>query len=148
MWPEFIVVKGCVFLKSQWSGDARHVDLEHPVQQESDANHTHILDYFKHRAGTDRKPFFKTKHPDFLLACELGKTICHMWASKLAMDFPRWDFRVYYHGLDPVVRFHRIRKGMRNWLDPADRNEEVQAGSILILDTRRLRKKLFPGRMS
>ncbi len=35
---------------------------------------------------------YDVNHPDFVGACELGKQIARMWATKLKPDYPREDF--------------------------------------------------------
>ena len=135
-WPEFITKRDCVFIARKGAS----TDLSYPVQTESDSSHTHILDLFDHKAHSKRAPFFKTTHPDFKLGFELGRKICYMWALKLMHDFPQSDFRVYLHGLDPIVRFHKIRKCVPNWAEPKDLGTQIKADKALILDTRELRK--------
>jgi hypothetical protein len=140
-WPKFVKIKGCIFLKRNFQGEnpGRNLDVSYPVQTESDSSHTHILDYFAHKAGLRREPFFDSKHPDFKKAYEIGRTLCHLWASKLKQDFPKDDFRIYLHGFDPIVRFHKIRKGIPNWAEPIYWQGEIKAGNALILDTRKVK---------
>lgn len=53
---------------------------------------------------------YDASHPDFITACELGKTMARMWAIKLKADFPNEHFRIYYTQYDnPIVRFHKVR---------------------------------------
>jgi hypothetical protein len=54
--------------------------------------------------------FYDQTHPDFIAACELGRTAARLWAIKLHLDFPDDRFRVYYTEYDnPIVRFHKVR---------------------------------------
>jgi hypothetical protein len=141
LWPEFVVMRGCFFLKFQYEANPHLFYASFPTQSESEINHTHILDYFQHSAGIQKDPFFNLAHPDFLRACEIGKAVCGLWASKLLNDFPKEDFCIYYHGLDPIVRFHKIRKRTANWTEAKYFPKEIKNGEIVILDTRILRKQ-------
>ena len=134
LWPDFEVVKGCVFLK----GLTSPTDTRFPSRTEFDENHVHLLDYFAHDARVRRKPFFNSRHPDFVSASNLGRSVCLMWAYKLRHDFPRWHFRVYFHGFDPIVRFHRVRPRETPVMGDNDRKSEIELGALLIVDTRRL----------
>ena len=136
LWPEFAVVKGCVFLKE---AAPAALDPRFPTRTEFDENHVHLLDYFTHGARIRREPYFDSRHPDFVAVSALGRDICFMWAHKLRQDFPRWHFRVYFHGLDPIVRFHRVRSREAPVIGDEDRKEEIKAGELLIVDTRKLR---------
>jgi hypothetical protein len=135
-WPEFVSSRGCVFLKRE--KPARKWDASHPVTMESDASHTQILDGFEHRAGLKRAPFYNRRHPDFKQAYEIGRIVCQLWARKLQQDFPRDNFRVYLHGFDPIVRFHKIRDGLANWAEPKQWRTEIKAGNAMILDTSKM----------
>lgn len=137
LWPEFVVVDDCVFLKEEWLVNKHCYDPKYPMQSESDMNHTHILQYLKHDAGSRRAPYFKTKHPDFIAACAFAKKICWAWAGKLAVEFRRDTFRVYYCGFDPIVRFHKVRKGEANWVEPSDWPDGIALGKVLILEARK-----------
>ena len=134
-WPEFAVVKGGVLLKEV---AAAEVDTRFRTRTEFDENHIHILDHFTHGARIRREPFFNTRHPDFIEASNLGRKICFTWAHKLRQDFPRWHFRVYFHGLDPIVRFHRVRPHEEPEIRDIDWREEIKSGEVLIVDTRRM----------
>jgi hypothetical protein len=137
-WPDFTVIKGCVFLKSL-NIDSR-IDVSYPNQTESDMNHTHILDLVRHNAGMNRTPCFKSTHPDFKVAYHIGRNLCFMWAYKLMQDFPRDNFRVYLHGFEPIVRFHKIRRGIPNWIEAKNFKQDIRAGKVAILDTSKMRK--------
>ncbi len=104
------------------------------------SSHTHIFDILDHKAGLKREPFYDAKHSHFKSAYAIGRKICLMWALKLLHDFPREDFRVYLHGFDPIVRFHKIRKGIPNWAEAKSCRKEIKKGEVVILDTRDLRK--------
>lgn len=92
-------------------------------------NHTHLLDKFRNGATSERRDAvshdfevveeaYDVNHPDFVGACELGKQIARMWATKLKSDFPLDRFRVYYTQYDnPIVRFHKVRENETVWLD-------------------------------
>jgi hypothetical protein len=136
LWPEFAVVKGCVFLKR--FVPARE-DIRFPSRTEWDENHVHLLDYFTHGAKVRSEPFFNSHHPDFLAAEALGRKVCFMWAHKLRQDFPRWHFRVYFHGFEPTVRFHRVRAREAPEIGDQDRKEEIKTGELVIVDTRKLK---------
>lgn len=140
-WPEFVKIKGCIFLKRDLHGEnpARTLDVSYPITTESDSSHTHILECFAHKAGLNREPFFDSKHPDFKKGYTIGKTVCHLWACKLKLDFPTDNFRVYLHGFDPIVRFHKIRKGIPNLAEPRHWQAEIKVGNALILDTRKFK---------
>jgi hypothetical protein len=144
-WPEFVEVDGCVFLA--W---LKSNGLEHKygrTETEASENHTHMIDLFNHKA--DHRPidenddrFYNSEHPDFKLLCEMGKALAEIWFRKLMIDFPSYDFRVYYTQNDnPIVRFHRVRLGETNWLDKSDWPEAIERGEIIIYDTRAIRDK-------
>ena len=139
-WPEFVVVDDCVFLKLEWDINSHLYDPQFPTQSESDMSHTHILDLVRHGGEIEEEPCFDEKHPDFAIGCQLGRMICRMWTAKLLLDFPQHDFRIYFHGFDPIVRFHKARKGERNWIEDHECREDLDAGTVMILDTRNLRQ--------
>ena len=59
---------------------------------------------------------YDESHLDFPAACEVGKTMARMWATKLKADFPGERFRVYYTQYDnPIVRFHKVRPNEHVW---------------------------------
>ncbi len=61
-----------------------------------------------------------------------------MWFQKLKLDFPQYDFRVYYTQADnPIVRFHRVRPDEPNWIDAEKWSEEIKSGKVVIYDTRK-----------
>jgi hypothetical protein len=130
-WPDFVEVNGCVFAAFQWGGSYSGWD-QPKSETESFINHTHIFDEFLNKA-TFQQPeniskeldeveeIYDESHPDFNSACELGKTMAHMWAIKLKADFPNEHFRVYYTQYDnPIVRFHKVRLNERVWLSDAE----------------------------
>jgi hypothetical protein len=136
LWPEFAVVKGCVFLKEVASP---RIDTRFPTYTEFVVNHVHLLDHFTHGAGIRREPFFDSHHRDFIAASKLGRTICFTWAYKLRQDFPRWHFRVYLHGFDPIVRFHRVRPREQPVVKDKDWSKAIRSGECMIVDTRKLK---------
>lgn len=81
-------------------------------EAESSLNHVHVLDIVRHRAAMPKKPFWDSTHQDSQSAVALGELFVDAWATKLARDFPRRRFRVYFTRDDnPVVRFHQVRRG-------------------------------------
>ena len=65
LWPDFAVVKGCVFLK-KFAPPSENIRF--PSRTEFDENHVHLLDYFTHGATVRSEPFFDPHHPDFIAA--------------------------------------------------------------------------------
>lgn len=137
-WPEFVEINGCVFLKRERV--SKKVDTSYPVETESASSHTHIFDFVHHKAGLRREPFYDAKHPDFKKAYQIGRIMCLLWALKLKRDFPSDHFRVYLHGFDPIVRFHKIRKGVPNWIEAKDHQRSIESGKVMIVDTRAFEK--------
>jgi hypothetical protein len=144
-WPDFEEVDGSIFLATNYP--KRASDLENGLDRtgiEALMNHTHMIDLFKHNAGIqpideDDERFYDYDHPDFSSLCELAKTIAQMWFQKLKLDFPQYDFRVYYtQDEDPVIRFHRIRPNELNWIDEEQFIEEIERGKVIIYDTRKM----------
>ncbi len=147
-YPDFVEIDGSVFLA--WEKPKKISDPENGLDHigmESFVNHTHMIDLFKHKA--DRKPkgenddcFYDIEHPDFLLLCQLGKSIAEIWFQKLKADFPQYEFRVYYTQEDnPIVRFHRVRINEPNWIDEEQCIEDIKQKKIIIHDTRYESKK-------
>jgi hypothetical protein len=147
-WPDFEEVEGSIFIANDQPKSTS--DLQHGLDRtgmEAFYNHTHMIDLFKHNSC--RQPideydekFFDYDHPDFLSLCELGKTLAQMWFQKLQIDFPKYDFRVYYTRDDnPVVRFHRVRPDELNWIDEGQYIEEIKRGEVVIYDTRKTLSK-------
>jgi hypothetical protein len=61
-----------------------------------------------------------------------------MWFQKLRLDFPQYDFRVYYTQDDnPIIRFHRVRPDEPNWIDEGKYIEKIERGKVVIYDTRK-----------
>jgi len=140
-WPEFVFVKGCTLIKDRYKSNHHLFDASFPMQSEADINYSNVLvECFQHDAQSKRTPFYKARHPDFLRACEIGKAICALWASKLMNDFPNDNFRIYFHGFMPIVRFHMVRKGTENFFEAKHFPKEIEKGEIVILDTRILKK--------
>lgn len=145
-WPDFEEIDGSIFLATDQP--KKTCDLEHDLDRtgmEAMLNHTHIFYVFKNNAG--RQPvedgdyqFYDPSHPDFLKLCDLGKTLAQMWFQKLQIDFPHYDFRVYYTQEDnPIVLFHRVRPDEPNYLDEERWSEEIKSGKVIIYDTRKMR---------
>jgi hypothetical protein len=144
-WPEFAFVQDCIFIKDRYKSNHHLFDASFPVQSEANINYSNILvECFQHDARAKKAPFYKTRHPDFLRACEIGKAICNLWASKLMNDFPNDDFRIYFHGFMPIVRFHKVRKGTTNFLEAKHFPEEIENGEVIILDARILKRQKTP----
>ena len=149
-WPVFIEESGCVF--AAFHGDGGPAPSGTKTDWECFANHTHVMDEFlnnatfQHRENVSEEldeieEIYDESHPDFLTACELGKTMAQMWAIKLNVDFPNEQFRVYYTQYDnPIVRFHKVRSDERVWL--ADEEllaaEDPSFRDALIYDTKHL----------
>ena len=140
-WPTFSVVEDAVFL--EWE---KVSDLEkaygggmNRTQLESFSNHTHILDRFDHKASLGKEPWWNNRHPDFKLACNLGKKVARLWTVKLSLDFPNEEFLVYYTEEDnPIVRFHKVREGEDLWLDPKQYEKEILEEKIMIWNSKKM----------
>jgi hypothetical protein len=122
LWPEFIEINGTILIKefyqnSSWPSEDDSIGIESLI------NHLHILDLFKHNAdlgGKDDK-FYDDQHKHFKIAIKIGHIIAKSWTSKLKEDFPDYKFRVYLTLDDnPIIRFHKIRVNMPNWIDDKD----------------------------
>ncbi len=140
LWPEFVRENGCVFLGRQ-SGSNPPPANDTATGWESFVNHVHIFDEFRNSA-TKRSVVHEGKtldiedwiydeaHPDFIAACELGRTAVKFWALKLAEDFPTERFRVYYTEYDnPIVRFHKVRTDEPVWI--SDEALRTSTNSVL-----------------
>lgn len=127
-WPDFVEINGCVLADFQCHGRTIQELSEGKTATESFINHTHVLDEFENLATCERREAvseeldvveetYDITHPDFLDACEVGKQMARMWATKLKSDFPDERFRVYYTQYDnPIVRFHKVREHEATWL--------------------------------
>jgi hypothetical protein len=142
-WPSFVEIDSKVFLSSAVETSRYSEDNLDQTGIEVFVNHTHMIDLFKHDAAlhpTDKNDdrFYDQDHPDFLTLCEFGRTLAQMWFQKLQVDFPQYDFRVYYTQDDnPIVRFHRVRPNEPNWIDEKRYAEEIRLGKVIIYDTRK-----------
>ena len=162
-WPDFVEVNGCIFAAFQTRGGPIQELKAGKTETECFINHTHLLDEFRNRATSERRDGFSrdfevveegydVNHPDFVGACELGKQITRMWATKLKSDFPMDRFRVYYTQYDnPIVRFHKVRENESVWLrDDALRSATDRTfTSAVIYDTKYLdrpvtKKEILP----
>lgn len=126
-WPDFIEENGCVFA-SFHSGAGSAIEEDRKTETECFINHTHIMDEFSNKATfrtvepispeiDEVEEIYDECHPDFIAACELGRAIARIWATKLKADFPNQRFRVYYTQYDnPIVRFHKVRPNEHVWL--------------------------------
>ncbi len=91
-------------------------------------NHTHVFDEFRNDTKAIRKTVqseeipengetfavldwtYDETHPDFLAACEPGRSAARIWAVRLFLEFPGRRFRVYYTEYDNlIIRFHKVR---------------------------------------
>jgi len=136
LWPEFVLEHGCVFLARE-SGSNPPPSNDTATGWESFVNHVHVLDEFRNDASKQtvihqgkeldvEESAYDETHPDFIAACELGRTAAKLWALKLKQDFPSDRFRVYYMEYDnPIVRFHMVRIGEAVWVS----NESLQAAT-------------------
>jgi hypothetical protein len=150
-WPDFIEESGCVFAAFQRGAGSAGNDTP-KTETECFINHTHIMDEFlnkatfQHRENISREldeieEIYYKSHPDFMTACELGKTIARMWATKLKADFPNQQFRVYYTQYDnPIVRFHKVRPNEHPWLSDEELLDATDPSfrDALIYDTEHL----------
>jgi hypothetical protein len=149
LWPDFVEVNGCVFAAFQLHGGPIEELKEGKTETECFINHTHLLDEFRNAATSEHRDAvshgfevvdeaYDVNNPDFVGACELGKQLARMWATKLKWDFPQHRFRVYYTQYDnPIVRFHKVREGETVWLaDDALRSATDRTfTSAMIYDT-------------
>ena len=127
-WPDFVEVNDCIFAAFQIRDGPIQELKDGKTETECLINHTHLLDEFRNRATSERRDtssdglevveaFYDVNHPDFVGACELGKQIARIWATKLKTEFPLDRFRVYYTQYDnPIVRFHKVRENESMWL--------------------------------
>jgi hypothetical protein len=148
VWPDFIEVHGCIFAAFQWLGSYSGWD-EPKTETECFINHTHIMDEFLNEATFQHREqvseeleeveeIYDESHRDFITACELGRAIARIWATKLRADFPNERFRVYYTQHDnPVVRFHKVRPNEDVWLSDEDVLDETEPSfrNAIIYDT-------------
>lgn len=150
MWPEFIEENGCIF--ASFHGGSPSLAGDDKTGTECFINHTHIMDEFLNEAVfrtrkrlskelEEVEKIYDESHPDFIIACELGKTMARMWAIKLKSDFPNERFRVYYTQYDnPIVRFHKVRPNEKVWLSDTDLLEATEPSfrGAVIYDTESL----------
>jgi hypothetical protein len=156
LWPDFVTRHGLV-VRAQ-DADVNPCPLNTTqTDWEQFVNHTHILDVFAHKSEVTSKHqiskhiegnektwdeweiTYLESHPDFIAACELGRTAAMLWALKLNQDFPSERFRVYYTEYDnPIVRFHKVRLSEPVWItdDHLRTATEPDLRNALIFDTR------------
>jgi hypothetical protein len=129
LWPDFVEREGSVFLATV--APSSLPDGLDRTGGEAFANHVHVLDLFGPGCNLVREG-----HPDFRVACEIGKVMAQTWFAKLTRDFPQYRFRVYYTEKDnPIVRFHRVRETEAIWLDEADWQDSLNKGEVIVLDS-------------
>jgi len=136
-WPTFEERDGMVLFAGREYPQLK--DFDSRTKAEAFYSHTHILDAFRHSIPWRSDPDYPdaqapdTAHPDFALACELGRTISRMWLAKLEATFPRDRFRVYLTTRDdPIVRFHRVYPSERPWAADDEAAEKIASGEIVI----------------
>ena len=143
-WPEFVELDGAVFIAAELArSGSKPPGFPSQTEAELFINHIHILDHFRHHADLegDEDRYWDENHPDFKSACALGKLMAAMWASKLLVDYPHYDFRVYYCQKDnPIVRFQRVRPDEPTWIDDEAHSKQIEAGEIVVHSTSELRK--------
>ncbi|XDD45218.1 hypothetical protein AB3N60_10870 [Leptospira sp. WS39.C2] len=131
-WPELLEENGLIVLKSEYSRIKEIPD--DPIEAECLINHIHILDLFNHNAELQEEPFWNSNHSDFNVAWNLGKLISEMWKQKLSIDFPDCIFRIYVTKYDnPIIRFHKVRKNHKNWLEEDNIDMRNIKGKNLII---------------
>ena len=119
------------------------------TETECFVNHTHVFDEFRNSATFSRREniseeldlveeTYDFSHPDFVLACEIGRKMARMWTMKLKSDFPQKRFRVYYTQYDnPIVRFHMVRPEEPLWFSDEQLGSATDPsfGNAVIYDT-------------
>ncbi len=139
-WPEFAEVQGCIIRKDCIQSGMELSRFYDRTQFETLYNHIHILRLFRHKADNPQAKeaeddFFLPKHPDFRIACQIGKTMGEILALKLKRDFPTDRFRVYYTEEDsPIVQFHRVYNNEEFLLQDKDA-DFTDGQKVLIWDT-------------
>jgi hypothetical protein len=147
VWPKFVTREGCIFIDFVLPRKGRKIDKKCGSDRtgvEGFYNHVHILDLFKHDKDVwnEERKAYRTRHPHFKMAEQIGKIIVRAWFCKLRMDFPRDDFRVYYtRDDDPIVRLHRIYDKEPLFMSEKDWSNQISKGTIIILDTRSTKTK-------
>ena len=151
LWPDFVSEDGMVLLAKHSGSNASSSGTI--TDWECFINHTHVFDEIGDKSRAVCKTTvghaedldmigvtYDEMHPDFIAACELGKTAARLWALKLSQDFPHEIFRVYYTQYDdPIVRFHKVRSEEAPWLpDEAIHAAEGDRRYALVYDTRHL----------
>jgi hypothetical protein len=150
-WPNFVEENGHVYAAFQRGMDSAETHGS-KTEWECFVNHTHVMDEFSN-AATFRhwekfseeldavEETYDEKHPDFIAACEIGRRMAQLWATKLKIDFPNERFRIYYTQYDnPVVRFHKVRPDERVWLTDREllNSSDRSFKDAVIYDTDRL----------
>jgi len=109
--PDFIEQKGVVLLATEkqnfdpyltWFDDLSELELF--------LNHIHILDFFQNDAESEEHPFYDESSGDFKFAWETVQTLVPVWAEKLTIKFPDYQFKIIGTKYDnPIIRFCRLR---------------------------------------
>ncbi|HYE74513.1 MAG TPA: hypothetical protein VEF04_14335 [Blastocatellia bacterium] len=138
-WPDFSEIDGAIFLTRELPKRGINLTIFHDLTEaEAFYNHIHLLDLFSHRARIegDEDDFWDRNHPDFQMACSIGKDIIKMWAHKLKAEFRHKEFRLYFTSdFDPTVRFHTVHENEPEWLSESNWGEQISDGRIVIIDT-------------
>lgn len=106
VFPEFIVVDKCVFLKhkfhldnyKEWKNNFsnQHKEIEKMI------NHTHLYDIFDQC----------TDHIDDIVFEEIGKILCRSWSQSLKLSFPNKNFSIDYSNSEytygPTLTFYQV----------------------------------------
>jgi len=161
LWPNFVEINGCIYAAFQCGGGPITELSDGKTETECFVNHTHVFDEFQNRATIERREVvsdelmaldcsYDVSHPDFAAACEIGRNMARMWATKLKLDFPHDRFRVYYTQYDnPIVRFHKVRTGEAEWLSNEGLRSSINSSftDAIIYDTDRLDKPIIKGKV-
>jgi hypothetical protein len=151
----------CIFL-AQHRGSNPPPSNDTATGWEAFVNHTHIFDEFENDAtktlvlhdsehlDVEESQYDET-HPEFIAACEFGRTLAKLWALKLKQDFPSEQFRVYYTEYDnPIVRFHKVRVGETFWISDEGLQSAISVSfqNALIYDTDSIEEPIWGPRSS
>ncbi len=134
LWPEFLVQDDSVFLLRERRQVSQTLDsLGPPLEQECFVNHVHVLDKCDNDAKLHVEPFWNNSSVDFLNAIKLAAIMAETWASKLALEFPTNAFAIFATRDDnPIVRFHKIRRGDAFWAEPATLEHDFPDAALFI----------------
>jgi hypothetical protein len=110
LWPDFVVRRNCVFLEiSAPKGKVHWSSFHDRTAVESFYNHLHV---------DELRTIKRNRSIKDSSICALGHAVAAAWAAKLAVEFPRRSFWVYYtNENDPIVRFHSQHQNEQPWLN-------------------------------